>query len=166
MGRFAFQIQIHQHMIEIGGFNPKFWNQNPPPELLEEWAKKEAMFNIFLYKSLPQVKIVSTKIQPVKKEADTYEIVSVFTNEGFLPTALKMADRVKIVRPDAVQVSLPAGLEFVGSRPRQEIGYLQSKQMKEVRWKVKGQLKPGAEAEVSISSTRGGVEKTKFKLAG
>ena len=152
--------------VEIGGFNPKFWNQNPPPELLEEWAKKEAMFNLFLYKSLPQVKIVSTKIQPVKKEAGTYEIVGVFTNEGFLPTALKMADRVKIVRPDAVQVSLPAGLEFVGSRARQEIGYLQSKQMKEVRWKVKGQLKPGAEAEVSISSTRGGVEKTKFKLAG
>ena len=152
--------------VEIGGFNPKFWNQNPPPELLEEWAKKEAMFNLFLYKSLPQVKIVSTKIQPVRKEADTYEIVSVFTNEGFLPTALKMADRVKIVRPDAVQVSLPAGLEFVGSRARQEIGYLQSKQMKEVRWKVKGQLKPGAEAEVLISSTRGGVEKTKFKLAG
>jgi hypothetical protein len=38
--------------------------------------------------------------------------------------------------------------------------------MKEVRWKVKGQLKPDAEAEVSISSTRGGVEKTKFKLVG
>ncbi len=152
--------------VEIGGFNPKFWRQNPPTELLEEWAKKEAMFNLLLYKSLPQVKIVSTKIQPVKKEPGTFEIVSVFTNEGFLPTALKMADRVKIVRPDAVQVSLPAGLEFVGSRARQEIGYLQSKQMKEVRWKVKGQLKPDAEAEVSISSTRGGVEKAKFKLAG
>jgi Zinc carboxypeptidase len=150
--------------VEIGGFNPKFWRQNPPVELLEEWAKKEAMFNLLLYKSLPQVKIVSTKIQPVKKEPGTFEIVSVFTNEGFLPTALKMADRVKIVRPDAVQISLPAGLEFVGSRARQEIGYLQSKQMKDVRWKVKGQLKPDAEVEVSISSTRGGVEKAKFKL--
>jgi hypothetical protein len=52
----------------------------------------------------------------------------------------------------------------VGSRARQEIGYLQSKQMKEVRWKVKGKLNPGAEAEVSISSTRGGVEKAKVKL--
>ena len=151
--------------VESGGFNPKFWRQNPPPELLEEWAKKEAMFNLFMYKSLPQVKIVSTKIQAVKKEPGTFEIVSVFTNEGFLPTALKMADRVKIVRPDAVQISLPAGLEFVGSRARQEIGYLQSKQMKEVRWKVKGELKPDAEAEVSISSTRGGVAKAKFKLA-
>jgi hypothetical protein len=152
--------------VESGGFNPKFWRQNPPPELLEEWAKKEALFNLFMYKSLPQVKIVSTKIQAVKKEPGMFEIVSVFTNEGFLPTALKMADRVKIVRPDAVQISLPAGLEFVGSRARQEIGYLQSKQMKEVRWKVKGELKPDVEAEVSISSTRGGVEKAKFKLVG
>jgi len=152
--------------VEIGGFNPKFWNQNPPPELLEEWIKKEAMFNMLLYKSLPQVKIVSTKVQPVKKEPGTFEIVSVFTNEGFLPTALKQADRVKIVRPDAVQIALPAGLEFVGSRARQEIGYLQSKQTKEVRWKVKGQLKPDAEAEVTIGSTRGGVQKAKFKLAG
>jgi hypothetical protein len=152
--------------VEIGGFNPKFWNQNPPPELLEEWARKEAMFNIFLAKSLPQVKIVSTKIERVKKEAGAYEIVSVVTDEGYLPTALKMADRIKIVRPDNVQISLPDGLEFVGSRARQDIGYLQSKQMKEVRWKVKGQLKPGAEAEVTISSTRGGVQKAKFKLAG
>jgi hypothetical protein len=152
--------------VEIGGFNPKFWNQNPPPELLEEWIKKEGMFNIFLAKSLPQVKIVSTKIEPVKKEAGAYEIVSVVTDEGYLPTALKMADRIKIVRPDTIQISLPDGLEFVGSRARQEIGYLQSNEMKEVRWKVKGQLKPGAEAEVTISSTRGGVQKAKFKLAG
>jgi hypothetical protein len=152
--------------VEIGGFNPKFWNQNPPPELLEEWIKKEGLFNLFLFKSLPQVKIVSTKIQPVKKEADTFEVVSVFTNEGFLPTALKMADRVKIVRPDAAQISLPAGFELVGSRARQELGYLQSKQMKEVRWKVRGKFNPAAEAEVSIISTRGGVQKTKVKLAG
>ena len=152
--------------VEIGGFNPKFWSQNPPPELLEEWIKKEGLFNMLLYKSLPQVKIVSTRVEPVKKEPGTFEIVSVFTNEGFLPTALKQADLIKIVRPDAVQVALPAGLEFVGSRARQEIGYLQSKQTKEVRWKVKGQLKPDAEAEVTISSTRGGVQKAKFKLAG
>jgi len=151
--------------VEIGGFNPKFWGQNPPPEILEEWIVKEGNFNLFLYKSLPQVKIVSTKIEPVKKEPGTFEIVSVFTNEGFLPTALKQADRVKIVRPDAVQIALPAGLEFAGSRARQEIGYLQSKQTKEVRWKVKGQLKPESEVEVTISSTRGGVEKAKAKLA-
>ena len=111
------------------------------------------------------MKIASTGSVPVAKEPGTFEIVSVFTNEGFLPTALKQADRVKIVRPDSVQVALPSGLEFVGSRARQEIGYLQPKQLKEVRWKVKGSIKSDAEAVVTISSTRGGVEKAKFKLA-
>jgi len=150
--------------VEIGGFNPKFWRQNPPVELLEEWIKKEAMFNLFLARSLPQVKIVSAEMKPVKKAADTYELVAVFTNEGYLPTALKMADRVKIVRPDAVSVRLPAGVQLDGGRPRQDIGFIKQGERKEVRWKIK--VKPGTsgEAEVSILSTRGGVAKTTVKI--
>jgi hypothetical protein len=150
--------------VEIGGFNPKFWRQNPPVEILEEWIKKEAMFNLFLANSLPQVKILSADIKPVKKEADTFEVVAVFTNEGFLPTALKMADRVKIVRPDTAEVRLPGGAEFVGVRSRQDIGYIKQNEKKEVRWKIK--VKPGTsgEAEVSILSTRGGVARTKLKI--
>jgi hypothetical protein len=150
--------------VEIGGFNPKFWRQNPPVEILEEWAKKEALFNLFLAQSLPQVKIVSAEMKPVKKEADTFEIVAVFANEGFLPTALKMADRVKIVRPDAAAVKLPAGVELVGVRARQDIGFLKQGEKKEVRWKAK--VKPGTsgEAEVSILSTRGGVARRTLKI--
>lgn len=150
--------------VEIGGFNPKFWRQNPPVELLEEWAKKEAMFNLFLAQSLPQVMIVSTAVKPVKKEADTFELAAVFTNEGFLPTALEMADRVKIVRPDAAAVRLPAGVELVGVPSRQEIGHIRQNEKKEVRWKIK--VKPGTtgEAEVSILSTRGGVAKATVKI--
>jgi hypothetical protein len=150
--------------VEIGGFNPKFWRQNPPVEILEEWIKKEALFNLFLAKSLPQVKILSAAAKPVRKEADTIEIVSVVTNEGFLPTALKMAERVKIVRPDAVDLRLPAGAELVGGRPRQEIGHLKQGEKKEVRWKVK--VKPGAsgEAEIILLSTRGGVARAKLRI--
>jgi hypothetical protein len=150
--------------VESGGFNPKFWRQNPPPELLEEWIKKEAMFNLLLYKSLPQVKILSSELRPAKKEKETFEVVCTVTNEGFLPTALKMADRVKIVRPDAAMITLPSGVEFVGSRARQEIPYLQGKEKREVRWKVR--MKPGTsgEAEVVLSSTRGGIAKAKVKI--
>ena len=150
--------------VEIGGFNPKFWRQNPPVEILEEWIKKEALFNLFLANSLPQVKILSAEIKPVKKEAGAFEVVAVFTNEGFLPTALKMADRVKIVRPDTAEVRLPAGAELVGVRGRQDIGFLKQNEKKEVRWKVK--IKPGTagEADVAILSTRGGVARTKVKI--
>jgi hypothetical protein len=150
--------------VEIGGLNPKFWRQNPPVELLEEWVRKEGMFNLLLAQSLPQVKVLSVGMKPVRKEADTYEIVAIFTNEGFLPTALKMADRVKIVRPDAVSVRLPAGAELVGARARQEIGHLQQNERKEVRWKIK--VKPGTtgEAEVAIQSTRGGLARATVKI--
>ena len=150
--------------VEIGGFNPKFWRQNPPVEILEEWAKKEALFNLFLAQSLPQVKVASASLKPVKKEADTYEVVAVFTNEGFLPTALEMADRVKIVRPDAASIRLPAGVELVGVPSRQEIGHIRQNEKKEVRWKIKVRPGTSGEAEVSILSTRGGVARAMLKI--
>jgi hypothetical protein len=69
---------------------------------------------------------------------DLFEIKCVVTNEGFLPTALKMADRVKIVRPDWVEVKLPEGAELEkGFKPKIEIGHLKSGEKKEVRWRFK-----------------------------
>lgn len=150
--------------VEIGGLNPKFFRQNPPAAFLEEWARKEAMFNLLLAKSLPQVKIVSVDVRPVKKEPGVLEVVAVFTNEGFLPTALEMAARVKIVRPDRAEISFPEKeLELVGAKNKVELGRLKSGEKKEVRWKVKP-AKPEVEAEVAILSTRGGVARQKVKV--
>ncbi len=152
--------------VEIGGFNPKFFRQNPPPEILEEWAAKEANFNLFLAKSLPRVKIVSLEARPVRKEPGFYEIVGVVANEGFLPTALEMAKRIKIVRPDGVSLRLTGtGAEPAkGARLRQEIGFLKPGERKEVRWKIKASGSEAAEAEVTLSSTRGGVVRKKLKI--
>jgi len=150
--------------VEVGGFNPKYWRQNPPVELLEEWIVKEAKFNLLLYKSLPLPRIQGAVLRPAKKEKGVLDLVVTVTNEGFLPTALKMADRVKIVRPDNVTVTLPKGLELVSGRTRQEIGYLAGGQKKEIVWKVKGIAPDASELDVVFSSTRGGVDKKKVKL--
>ena len=152
--------------VEIGGFNPKFFRQNPPPEILEEWAAKEARFNLLLAKSLPQVRVVSLDVKPVKKEPGSFEIVAIFTNDGFLPTALEMAKRVKIVRPDMAVLRLTGkGVELAkDSRSRMEIGSLKSGERKEVRWKVKATGQEAAEAEVTLSSTRGGIAKKTVKI--
>jgi hypothetical protein len=152
--------------VEIGGFNPKFFRQNPPPEILEEWAANEAKFNLLLAKSLPQVRIVSLEARPVKKEPGSYEVVAVVTNDGFLPTALEMAKRVKIVRPDTAVVKLGGkGAELSKeTRARQEIGSLKSGERKEVRWKVKVSGAEGAEVEVTLASTRGGVARKTVKI--
>jgi hypothetical protein len=151
--------------VEIGGANPKFFRQNPPVEILEEWAKNEALFNILLAESLPQVKVVSADVRPLKKTPGVYEVTAVFTNEGFLPTALRMAERVKVVRPDwaALRVS-GKDVALSEGRPTVELGILRSGEKKEARWKVKAPKKEDLDLEVTIYSTRGGVQKMKVKV--
>ena len=152
--------------VEIGGFNPKFFRQNPPPEHLGEWAKKEAMFNLLLAKSLPQVKIVSVKTRPVPDEKNTFEILCVFTNEGFLPTALEMAKRIKMVRPDWTEIKLPEdGVELLDGKPSKDLGFLQSNEEKEVSWKIKATDKEEIKVEISIHSTRGGIDRKEIKIS-
>jgi len=158
-------IHPTQGECETGGWNPKFWSQNPPVAILEEWIKKEAMFNLLLYKSLPVVKIQNAELRPVKKEKDTFEVVATVVNSGYLPTALKMADRVKIVRPDNLTVALPAGMTLASGLARQEIPYLQGGEKREVKWKVKMAAGTSGEAEFVFSSTRGGLVKAKLPLA-
>ena len=153
--------------VEIGGFNPKFYSQNPPVDLLETWARNEAMFNLYLAHQLPQVKIVSSASKA--GAGGVFEVELVVTNEGKMPTALEIAQRVKMVRPDTAGITLAKGQELVqpekGSKdPRQragiEIGWLQPGETKRVSWRVKG---PG-EVKLTIGSTRGGLDSRTLEL--
>ena len=89
--------------VEIGSFKSPFIEQNPPPEFIEEWAKKEAMFNIFLAKNLPQIEITSVEALPLTGTG-VYDVVVHYTNKGYLPTAIEQAKLVNIVRPDRVKL--------------------------------------------------------------
>jgi len=91
----------------VGGWNPKFYRQNPPPELLEIWAEKEARFNLMLASSLPRVVMAEPKITA---EKDHYVIEVAVQNQGRIPTALRQAQLVKIVRPDTVSLEFPPGM--------------------------------------------------------
>lgn len=92
---------------EVGGWNPKFWSQNPPPELLEIWAEKQARFNLMLASSLPRVVVPEPTIT---QKGDEYTIQVTVENQGMIPTALKQAQLVKIVRPDTVSLVFPEGM--------------------------------------------------------
>ena len=148
--------------VEIGGFNPKFYSQNPPPDLLETWARNEAMFNLYLAQQLPQVKIVTATSKP-SSTAGVFDLELVVTNEGKMPTALDIAKRVKMVRPDTASITLAKGQELVQpaaetKRPRQraaiEIDWLKPGETKRVTWQVKG----AGDVRLTIGSTRGGVD--------
>ena len=149
--------------VEIGGFNPKFYAQNPPPDLLETWARNEAMFNLYLARQLPQVKIVSATARP-SATAGVFDVEVVVTNEGKMPTALDIAKRVKMVRPDTAIITLAKGQALVqpaadAKGPRQlaaiELEWLKPGETKRATWQVRGT----GQLNVAIESTRGGVDR-------
>lgn len=95
--------------IEIGGFDPKFFSQNPPAKHLESWVRNEAMFNLEMVKHLPELtweNIEVKKIKSWKTDSADYQVKVNFKNSGKLPTALKQANLVKIVREDRVVIDL------------------------------------------------------------
>ncbi|HXG57007.1 MAG TPA: hypothetical protein VNJ03_16635, partial [Vicinamibacterales bacterium] len=154
--------------VEIGGFNPKFYAQNPPPDLLETWARNEAMFNLYLAQQLPQVRIVSATSTP-SSTAGVFDVELVVTNEGKMPTALEMAKRVKMVRPDTATITLStrqalvqpaAGVKQPAQRTAIEIDWLKPGETRRVTWQVSGT----GEARVSIGSTRGGLDSRTLPL--
>ena len=96
--------------VEIGGWNPKFFSQNGPAAQMEKWVKNEALFNMELLKHLPELQwdnIEVKKIKAYKQDSTDYQIKVSYRNVGKLPTALRQADLVKIVRQDQVKISLP-----------------------------------------------------------
>jgi len=168
--------------VEVGGWNPKFWSQNPPPSEIETWARNEAMFNLYLAQQLAQVAVSSVESRSTGD--GTFEVTATVTNEGEMPTALEMAKRVKIVREDRVTLQLAEGQSFVGpaagggrggrgggfgrgggapagppSRST-DIGWLAPGETRTVTWQVQGT----GTAVVSIESTRGGVARQTVRI--
>ncbi len=155
--------------VEIGGWHPKFFSQNAPPEVLEKWAANQGRFNLYLANSLPELRAGKPQVRRVSADADstTWEVRIEVRNDGRLPTALKQADLVKIVRPDRVRLSLGAlkttdegrQLRWLeGTRNGEvELGFVQPKESKEavIRFRTYGVEKWSGKFEVL--STRGGV---------
>lgn len=91
--------------VEVGGFDPKFFSQNPPASHLELWAGNEAMFNLEMMKYLPELEWGDMEVKEIKSwktDSADYQLKISYRNTGRLPTALKQAELVKIVREDRI----------------------------------------------------------------
>lgn len=97
--------------VEVGGYDPKFFSQNGPPQVLEKWARNQALFNLAMAIDLPRIEIANVDVRPAAAASDsaTHEIRVTVRNSGRIPTALEMAKNVRIVRPDAVVTRAPQG---------------------------------------------------------
>jgi hypothetical protein len=154
--------------VEIGGVHPKFFSQNGPPRALERWAGNQARFNLEMALHLPELKDPGVDVRQVAQEGDstTYEVTVRFTNAGRLPTSLRQAQLVKIVRPDRVELSFEPALTR-GESPKvrvvspygaaQDVGITEPGETKTVRFQVRTYGVPGARGTFRVISTRGGV---------
>jgi hypothetical protein len=152
--------------VEIGGFHPKFFGQNGPPWQLENWAKKQALFNLAMALELPQLELENVDVQ--KKNRTTYTVEVSFKNTGLLPTALLQAQLVKIVREDRVQLQFKSDLTKGGDDAKVTVTsptladktiYLDRTlpgETKTATFEVKFNDVKGAKGTVKILSTRGG----------
>ena len=155
--------------VEIGGFHPKFFSQNGPPDQLERWASRQALFNLEMAKQLPQIDEVDAAVERIDSSADstTYRVSVSWTNTGVLPTALRQAQLVKIVREDRVRLQFDSTLtqreapivRIVDPATRDKTiraGWTQPGESKSVSFVVVTYGVPGVEGEVQVLSTRGG----------
>jgi hypothetical protein len=162
--------------VEIGGFHPKFWDRNGPPEVLEEWASKQGLFNLYLAQSLPDLEALEPVVRRLESDADstTWEVTIPVRNNGRIPTALAQAHQVKIVRPDRVRLSLD-GVATSGPSPQARLlqgaeveleGYLQPGETKDAVFRVRTYGVEEIGGRYEVLSTRGGVVRGAFGAGG
>ncbi len=163
--------------VEIGGFHPKFFAQNGPPEELERWAKNQALFNLQLALHLPRIVLDDVSVERLQAGADsaTYRITARWTNTGRLPTALEQAKLVKIVQEDRARLVFADSLTHI-RRPVVKIldpalfdktvyaGWTQPGETKTVQFTVCVYGTEPVEGELHVLSTRGGKQTAAFRL--
>lgn len=160
--------------VEIGGFHPKFFGQNGPPWQLEDWAKKQALFNLAMAKRLPEIQIDDVTVS--KEDDGLYTISMTWTNVGGLPVALEQAKLVKIVQED--RVSLVFDKELMEGFEEAEVqilspelydktiytGYTDKDEQKQVSFTVKVKSAKEVKGKIRLSSTRGGLHEKEIIL--
>jgi hypothetical protein len=174
--------------VEIGGWHPKFFSQNGPPEVLERWAENQARFNLYMARSLPELAAGEARVRRVGAEDDyiEWEFSVDVRNDGRLPTALRQADLIKIVRPDRVVLAFDGDVE-VGDEEDDDaqvrfvdddgavieddggetaLGYLQPGQEQTARFRFRTYGLDSFTGTFELLSTRGGVVRGSFASGG
>lgn len=160
--------------VEIGGFHPKFFAQNGPAWQLENWAKKQALFNLAMAKRLPQLTISDLKVK--KLSGGEFEVTLEWINSGQLPVALEQAKLVKIVQEDRVSLDFDKDLTRGYENAKVKItaptqydktiysGYTEVGEKRTATFKVKVEGPESVNGKIKLSSTRGGYYEREFTL--
>lgn len=156
--------------VEVGGFHPKFFSQNGPPNVLERWASRQALFNLEMAYALPELAWEDVRVRRAQQhgaDSTTYEVRVRWRNDGGLPTALKQAQLVKIVQEDRLHLSFVRDTTEGSRAPRilepdlrggsVWSGWTEPGRTKTVTYRVRTYGTTPVRANLRLDSTRGGV---------
>lgn len=156
--------------IEIGGFNFKFSQQNPPESFLNGVLEQMTRFMIRFAQSMPRLTIDTLTSEKVSD--DIYKVTAVVGNLGYLPTNLtEEAKKLNISKEVEVTIS---GGKVISGLEKTKIGNLEgygststgtnfygnistdynAKARKKLTWVV--QAKSGTEITVSCAQEKSG----------
>ncbi|MCX6226106.1 MAG: M14 family metallopeptidase [Bacteroidia bacterium] len=156
--------------VELGGFNPKFFSQNPPPEHLEPWIRKQGLFNLAMAHDLPVLEWNMFAVKKLKdyKDSTDYQVTVGWRNTSRIPTALNIAQRVKIVQLDQAVLDFDKKL-IEGDQPKIRIvdpktsdktrysDHLWQNQEASAAFTIRTYSRDKIKGKVKVLSTRGGV---------
>jgi len=110
--------------IELGGWNPKFVRQNPPPKFLEQECHKNMLFTFKHAAALPQVEFSSIDTEAV--EEGLVKLTVTVRNRGYLPTNLtNKAKEVNAVRPDRLELAPGEGVAVAAGNIENKLGFIE-----------------------------------------
>lgn len=157
--------------VEVGGLNPKFVRQNPPPHLLEEECAHVSAFLTRLGLSTP--KLVFTHLQATATGYGLYRVVAEVTNAGYLPTSSTHKGRDLLLEELHAQIegedeivagSSPSPLGHLDGYGGQSVWAPPKDQRAHVEWVIRAQS--GTTITVTVSGPRAGRVSKSVTLEG
>ena len=121
--------------VEIGGWDPKFVRQNPPPKLLEQECHKNALFPLKQAAALPELALEHVAVRRGSPGAGAggsgpdesiFTVAALVANHSYLATNISQkALDTKVAAPVKVSIKLGAALSLLAGEAVQDIGQLQ-----------------------------------------
>ena len=109
--------------VELGGLDPKFLRQNPPPKLLTEECHKVTLFTLVLAGTTPRLVAENANCRPLG--GGDYEFTCALKNAGYLPTcSSQQALAVHAVSPLKLKVFPESGVSLVSGKEYEELSHL------------------------------------------
>lgn len=108
--------------VEIGGFDVKYFRQNPPVKFLYQEVEKHTRFALRAVKALPNVNFEKVDVKAISE--DVFKIEAVVGNSGYMSTyVFKEGLKNKSLKP--LKVEIIGDLELVQGKAEENIGHLQ-----------------------------------------